>query len=342
MAQLLGLIIISFFVTSLVLVPFIDLLYYLRNKFITKSSRESSGFKPDKDSNTPIHDQLMKSDFSTPHGGGIIIIPVLIILSGLVLFIRETSLNFELVILIFTLLSFGLLGFVDDVRHIGHTQEGKFKGLSIRVIFPIQLILAFVISSSLYFGLGFDSIYLPIIGNVALGLLYIPLGTLAIVSFANAINISDGLDGLSTGLLTICLVAFLVLAHAVFNTTLSIFVGIWLGALIAYLYFNVFPARVYLGDAGAFGFGATLAVIGLLTGKIVGLGVIGGIYMIILGSSFIQILSKRFFGRKVFPVAPIHMYFKYIGWPEPKIVTRFWLAGAMFAVFGLWLALISR
>jgi phospho-N-acetylmuramoyl-pentapeptide-transferase len=97
-----------------------------------------------------------------------------------------------------------------------------------------------------------------------------------------------------------------------------------------------------LGDAGAFGFGATLAVIGLLSGKILGLAVIGGVFVIIITSSLLQLFWKRVFGKKLIPVAPIHMYFKYIGWAEPKIVMRFWLAGAVFAIFGLWLALLSK
>jgi phospho-N-acetylmuramoyl-pentapeptide-transferase len=180
------------------------------------------------------------------------------------------------------------------------------------------------------------------VGNIILGVWYIPLAIFTIVGFANAYNISDGLDGLSSGLLLICLIAFLVLVSSVLNLPLSVFIGIWIGTLIAYLYFNVFPARIYLGDAGAFGFGATLAVVGLLTGKIIGLAIIGAMYIIIVGSSLFQLLSKKVLKRKLFPVAPIHMYFKYIGWEEPKIVMRFWLAGAIFAVFGLWLAFLSR
>ncbi|MBI4040195.1 hypothetical protein HY389_02470, partial [Candidatus Daviesbacteria bacterium] len=240
------------------------------------------------------------------------------------------------------MLTFGSLGFIDDLRHIFSTSLGKFHGLRPAVILLFQLFFALAIALILYYQVGLNNIFIPVVGNVILNWWYIPLAVLAIVSFSNAYNISDGLDGLSTGLLTICLFAFLVLAHAVFDQNLAIFVGIWIGSLIAYLYFNVFPARIYLGDAGAFGFGATLAVIGLLTGKILGLGVIGGVYIVILMSSFLQILSKKFLKRKILPVTPLHMYFKYIGWEEPKIVTRFWLAGAMFAIFGLWLALLSK
>ena len=342
MVLLLGLTIISFLLTSLLLVPFIDLLFNLRKKYFKSQDSEAVVEAIRKsDSDTPIHDQLMKADFGTPHGGGIIIIPLVVVFSFLVLWWRH-SLESEWLLIALTMLSFGALGLIDDIRHIAQSRAGKFKGLPTRVIFSVQLILATIIAISLHFNFGFNNLYLPILGNVILGVWYIPLAVLAIMSFANGVNISDGLDGLSSGLLTICLVAFLVLAHSVFDVTIGVMVGIWLGALIAYLYFNVFPARVYLGDAGAFGFGATLAVIGLLTGKIFALGIIGGMFMVILLSSFAQIMSKRFWGKKIFPVAPLHMYFKYIGWPEPKVAVRFWLAGAMCAVFGLWLGLFAK
>lgn len=219
--------------------------------------------------------------------------------------------------------------------------SGKYQGLRGRYILGLQTLFAVVISLLIYYFVGLNNIFLPIAGNVVLGWLYIPLGAFIIVSFANAFNISDGMDGLSSGLLLISLLAFLVLAHTVFDSTLSLFVGIWIGAIISFLYFNVYPARIYIGDAGAFGFGATLAVVGLLTGKILGLGIIGGVYVIIVSSSLLQILSKKFLNKKIFPIAPIQFYFKFLGWEEPKIVMRFWLAGAIFAIFGLWLSILS-
>lgn len=337
MIELLGLIIISFFVTGLLLLPFIDLLYYLRAKKIV-----SSQVKLNKKSNTPIHDQLMKKDFTIPVGGGILIIPVVLILNFLVFSIMHIKVGWEIFVIFFTMCTFGTLGLVDDLRHIYSNTLGKYKGLSGTTIIIFQIVFALAIALILFFRVGLNNIYIPIFGNVILGWWYIPLAVFAIVAFANAYNISDGLDGLSAGLLLICLFAFLTLVNSVFDINLSIFVGIWIGAIIAYLYFNVFPARIYLGDAGALGFGATLAVVGLLTGKILALAVIGGIYIVIILSSLLQILSKKFFKRKLFPVAPIHMYFKYIGWEEPKIVIRFWLAGSIFAIFGLWLALLSK
>lgn len=342
MIQLLGLVLVSFIITSFLLVPFIDLLFFLRKKHLDSAKNVFKLEKKFKSSDTPIHDRLMKADFGTPVGGGILVILVLVLLSLVVFSLTRHKSDTELFILIFTILTFGGLGMIDDIRHIFHTTIGKYKGLSSRMILVCQLLLGLAIALLLYFQLGLNNIFLPIFGNIVLGWWYIPVAIFVIVSFANAYNISDGLDGLSTGLLAICLFAFLVLAHSVFDLTLSVFVGLWIGALIAYLYFNVFPARIYLGDAGAFGFGATLAVVGLLTGKIIGLGVIGGVYIIIVGSSLLQILAKRFFKKKLFPVAPIHMYLKYLGWEEPKIVMRFWLMGAIFAILGLWLSLFSH
>lgn len=336
MIELLGLIIASFFITSFLLVPFIDFLFYLKRRYkkaVTKAA----------DENSPIHNKLLAGkDVDTPVGGGILLIPVLVVISVFMLLITNHKITNDVYVLIFTIFSFGAIGFLDDLRKIFISFSGKYSGIRSRYLFTLQLIFATIVAFMLYHFVGLNNIFIPVVGNIVLGWLYIPLAVFAIVSFANAYNISDGLDGLSTGLLTICLFAFLALASTVLNQNLAIFVGVWIGTLIAYLYFNVFPARVYLGDAGAFGFGATLAVIGLLTGKILGLAVMGGVFVVIVLSSLIQIFSKKMLKRKIFPVAPIHMYFKYIGWEEPKIVVRFWLAGAVFAILGLWLALLSR
>ena len=124
-------------------------------------------------------------------------------------------------------------------------------------------------------------IHVPLIDTVVyLGYFYIPFAAIFIVSFANAFNITDGLDGLATGLLMICLVAFGIILGGILDTPLSVFIALWIGALFAFLYFNVWPARIFLGDAGALSFGAMLAVIGLLTGSIFALVVIGGIFVI--------------------------------------------------------------
>lgn len=334
MTQLLGLVLLSFAITSVFMVPFIDFIFYLKHKF-------QNNLLEAKKSETPIHDKLMKKDITTPSGGGILIIMILIILSlgyGIFSFGDKASLK----ILLFTLVSFGALGLVDDVKLILTKRTGKFLGLGRKRMLLIQSIIATIIAGMLYFTGGLNNIYISGFGNFVINSWYIPLATFVIVAFTNAYNISDGLDGLSAGLLLICLFAFLALTSRSLDLTLASFVGIWIGALFSFLYFNIWPARIFLGDAGSFAFGATLAVVGLLTGKILALAIIGGMFVIIALSSLIQIVSKKFLHKKILPVSPIHMYFKYIGWEEPKIVTRFWLAQGLFAIFGLWIALLSR
>lgn len=335
MSQLLGLVLLSFATTSVCMVPFIDFLFYLKHRFEKVPVKE-------KKSETPIHDQLMKADIVTPSGGGILIILILVTLS-----IGYSLLGFSvdrvsLKILLFTLVSFGLLGLIDDIKLILTKRSGKFLGLSRKKMFFIQSLLSLSVAGMLYFTGGLNNIYISGLGNFIIGWWYIPLAAFVIISFANAYNISDGLDGLSAGLLLICLFAFLALSSQSLDFTLASFIGIWIGSLFSFLYFNIWPARIFLGDAGSLAFGATLAVVGLLTGKILAVAIIGGMFVIIVASSLVQILSKKMFKRKIFPVSPIHMYFKYIGWEESKIVTRFWLAQGLFAILGMWMALLSK
>lgn len=337
MTELLGLVLFSFTVTAIFMVPFINLLYLLRRKYRRNFPK---GYD---DSSTPIHNKLLAGkDVDTPVGGGILLIALVTIITTVYArFYHLEQLNY-LYIVLFTLLSFGMIGLFDDGQKILTAFSGKWAGIKGRYIFLMQVVFATLVGLMLYNILGLNNFHIPILGNLIVGPWYIPIAAFVIVAFSNAYNISDGLDGLSTGLLTICLFAFLALASATLNLTLASFIGIWLGTLFAFLYFNVYPARIYLGDAGALSFGATLAVVGLLTGKVLALAIIGGVYVLIVLSSAIQMFSKRFFGRRAFPVAPIHMYLRFIGWPEPKIVTRFWLAQALFAILGLWLALLSR
>jgi phospho-N-acetylmuramoyl-pentapeptide-transferase len=128
------------------------------------------------------------------------------------------------------------------------------------------------------------------------------------------------------------------MSRSILDTTLSTFLGLWIGSLIAFLYFNVWPARIWLGDVGALSFGATLAVCGLLLGKPIALAIIGGMFVIEVTSSLAQLLSKRLRNKKIFDVSPIHLWLQHKGWEEPKIVFRFWLAGTIFAILGLWLS----
>jgi phospho-N-acetylmuramoyl-pentapeptide-transferase len=246
----------------------------------------------------------------------------------------------ELNVLFFAFISFGILGLYDDLmKFFGFRQTGFF-GLRLRHKLVIQLILALIIAVLLYWNLGINFVHVPFYGIIHLGWGYVPFAAWVIVAFANAFNITDGLDGLAGGVLMICLFAFWALSGQILDTTLSVFLSLWLGALMAFLYFNIYPARFWLGDVGALSFGATLAVVGLLLGKTVALVVIGGVFVVEAASSLLQILSKRFRRKKLFPVSPLHLWLQLKGWPEPKIVMRMWLMGLLLAIFGLWLAVV--
>lgn len=175
-----------------------------------------------------------------------------------------------------------------------------------------------------------------------MGVFFIPFAVFVMVAFSNAYNITDGLDGLAAGILLISLMAFLVISASIIDTSLSIFLALWLGGILAFLYFNVYPARIILGDVGALSFGATFAVIGLLLGKTFALLVIGGIFVIEVASSLLQLLSKKFLKKKAFEVSPLHLLLQHRGWPEPKVVMRFWIVSIILSILGLWFALITR
>jgi len=343
MALLLSLLIFSFVITSISLVPFINLLYKLR--FTRQAQKTKDAFNR----RTPIFDKLHKHKKGTPVGGGFLIIVVVSLLFFLLfplakylgVFVTNVyPIKEEIHIIFFTFLSFALLGLYDDIMKFFHFDRTGFFGLRLRHKFIIQWLLALIIASLMFFNLKIDILYIPFVQTFKLGWLYIPFAATVIVAFANAINITDGLDGLASGVLMIALFAFWFLSASILDTPLSFFLTLWLGSLIAFLYFNVYPARIWLGDVGALAFGATFAVVGLLLGKVMALIVIGGIFIAEVLSSTLQLLSKKFRKKKLFAVAPLHLWLQYIGWEEPKIVTRALLASIMLAVFGVWLAVI--
>lgn len=339
----LGLLIFSFLITSVLVVPFINLLYRMKFYRRVQTTKDAEGNR------TKIFDKFHNIKAGTPVGGGFLVIGITVVLY-LILFpllsfmgtYIQTSYQMmdELNILFFTFISFGLLGLYDDIKKFFGFEKSGFFGLRMRHKFLIQWILAFIISFMMYFNLGVDIINIPFWGVLKIGPLFIPLAAFIIVSLTNAFNITDGLDGLASGLLLISLFAFWLLSHSILDTPLSVFIALWIGSLLAFLYFNVYPARIFLGDVGALSFGATLAVVGLLVGKAIALVIIGGLFVVEVLSSLIQILSKKLLKRKAFAVAPFHLWLQNQGWEEPKIVMRAWLAGIILAVLGLWLAYI--
>ncbi|MDO8658615.1 MAG: phospho-N-acetylmuramoyl-pentapeptide-transferase [Candidatus Levybacteria bacterium] len=334
MAQLLGLTILSFFITGVLLIPFIDFLYKIklrRQKQVTKDMFNKR---------TPLFDKFNAWKTGTPFGGGVLIIIVVTVLTLWSYGIFNIKVKpWELFVILFAFMGFGLLGLYDDVKKLVSGSK-VFFGLRFRHKFLIQWILAFIIAFVLYTQLGYNFIFVHGFGLANIGYLFVPFAAFIIVSFANAFNITDGLDGLATGLLLICLVAFLVITSQQLDQSLGIFVAVLLGSVAAFLYFNIYKARIWLGDVGSLALGAILAVIGLLTGKIIALAFIGGFFIIEVGSSLVQILGKKFLGRKIFPASPFHLYLQHKGWEEPKIVMRAWLIGFFFAVVGLYLAFI--
>jgi len=338
----LGLLLFSFLLTSVLVVPFINLLYKLKFQRQLQSTTDFQNKK------TPIFDKFHNLKTGTPVGGGLLIIISVCILFIILFPILKFSkifissnyqINRELEIIFFTFISFGILGLYDDIYKFFGFKKTGFFGLKLTHKLILQILLSVIISFLIYFRLGIDFIYIPFIGAIHLGLFFILISTFIITAFANFFNITDGLDGLSCGLLMIALFAFWILSNSSLDTPISLFLSLWLGALIAFLYFNIYPARIWLGDVGALSFGATFAVIALLLGKIVPLIIIGTPFIIEGLSSAIQIFSKKYFHKKVFPAAPIHLTLQKIGWEEPKIVTRAWLASIILAVFGLWLGL---
>jgi len=337
MEQLLGLTLLSLFFTGILIVPFIDFLYKIKLRRQKQNTVDIFN-KP-----TPTFDKYNQWKVGTPFGGGLIIIAVVTILSLWSYGIFSVNTNpWQVFVLLFSFISFGVLGFYDDLKKLVNSpSKYTFFGLRFRYKFIIQWILAFFIAFILYYKLGYSTIFVSGLGSIDLGYVYILMAAFAIVSFANAFNIADGLDGLASGLLLICLGAFLAISSAQLDSTLGIFIAVLAGSVAAFLYFNIFKARIWLGDVGSLSLGASLAVIGLLSGKILALAVIGGVFILEVGSSLIQLVSKKYFGRKVFPAAPFHLLLLKRGWEEPKIVMRAWLFGFFFAVLGLYIALLT-
>jgi len=330
---------ISSLINFLIIVPFINFLYKKKFQRIEQKTKDAFN-KP-----TPIFDKFHQHKKGTPVGGGILLLlstVFMFFLSLLLFFLLNKkiitsypSIITEIKIILFTFLSFGLLGVYDDLNKIFFLQKGEFFGLRLRHKFIIEVILALIISYWLFTELKIEIIHIPFIGVFDLSWFYILFATFVIVAFANAVNITDGLDGLASGILLFALTSFWAIASSILDVPTTLFIATWLGGLIAFLYFNIYPARIFLGDSGALSFGATFAVIGLILGKVFALIIIGGVFVIEILSSLIQLLGKKFLAKKIFPVAPFHLWLQYKGWEEPKIVMRLWIITILFAVLGL-------
>jgi phospho-N-acetylmuramoyl-pentapeptide-transferase len=345
MATYLFAVVVSFLANFILIVPFIDLLYNLKLRRPAQQGKDILN-KP-----TPVFNRFHLKKTGTPVGGGILLLITTVLIYLLFIFTyffiyKKIPSNYpsvieEIKIILFTFVFFSFLGIFDDLNKIFFWKKNQQFGLRIRQKLIFETILALIIGYWLYSSLKIKIIYIPFFGVFDIGVFYILFAAFVIVAFSNAVNITDGLDGLASGVLMIALSAFWVISRSILDVSTSLFIAAWLGGLLAFLYFNIYPARIFLGDAGALSFGATFAVIGLILGKSFSLIVIGGIFVIEIASSFIQIFGKKILKRKILPVAPLHLWLQLKGWEEPKIVMRFWIISVLFAVFGLMIAFMK-
>jgi phospho-N-acetylmuramoyl-pentapeptide-transferase len=242
---------------------------------------------------------------------------------------------------LFTLITCGILGAVDDYLNI--KGIGKTKGISAKLKLIWLTVFGAVGGWWFFAKLEISHINIPIpgIAPVEVGWVYIPIFIFVIIATANSVNFTDGLDGLASGLLIMAFGAFGIIAFATGLNILATFCSVIAGALLAFLWFNIPPAKFYMGDTGSLALGATLGVIAMLTGQTLVLPIIGFIFVIEALSVIIQLTSKKIFKRKVFRIAPIHHHFEQKGWKEFTVVMRFWIIGGIMAVFGTILGLIN-
>jgi len=235
---------------------------------------------------------------------------------------------------LFTLVMFGFLGGIDDYLNI--RGVGAKRGLNAMPKLLSLLIISLLGGVWFYYRLGYDSIHVPYMGDFQLGLWYIPVFVLIVTSTANAVNVTDGLDGLAGGLLAIAFAAFGILAYTQGLAVLAGFSAVCVGAIAAFLWHNVPPAMFFMGDTGSLALGGTLAVMALMIDQALVLPLIGFVFVIEILSVIIQLTSKKLRGgKKVFLAAPVHHHFEALGWGESKVTMRLWIVGIFMAFLGI-------
>jgi len=242
---------------------------------------------------------------------------------------------------LFALVSAGILGLVDDFMSVKGCGSNKGGGMRFAMRFWWLLIIAGVGAWWFFSKLGWDQIHIPAIGDFSIGLWYIPLFIFVILFSAISSNETDGLDGLNGGILAIAFSSFALISFFQNKMDLAAFCAAIGGALLAFLWFNIYPARFFMGDTGAVSLGATLGVVAMLTNSAIILFIIMFIYILESGSVVIQLSSKKLFSRKVFLSAPIHHHFEAKGWPETKVTIRFWIITIIMALIGVIMGILG-
>lgn len=236
----------------------------------------------------------------------------------------------------------GAIGLFDDILNIRGNGSG-FAGMRAKLKFWLHSAVALVGGWWFFAKLDVSSIQIPFVGEVQIGVLVIILFWLVVIATANAVNITDGLDGLAGGLLVSSFGAYALICIVEGQYALAGFCLAVVGALLSYTWFNIYPARFFMGDVGSFALGTALGIIAMQTDTIYVLPLIGIVYVAETGSVIINRLSKKLrHGKKVFKSSPIHHHFEASGWPETKVTMRFWVIGQVASVLGLIAFLIGR
>jgi phospho-N-acetylmuramoyl-pentapeptide-transferase len=259
----------------------------------------------------------------------------IILLALSLAFLKFADKSTEFAILLVAALGFGLVGFLDDYisivfkRSMGLTAKQKLLG---------QLIFAVIICVMLYrLGHSTDIVFPGVGWELELGWLYYPFVILIMLASTNAVNITDGLDGLLSGTSAIAFGAFTIIAMRASEMETAIFSAAMVGAVLGFLVFNKHPARVFMGDTGSLGIGGGLAAVAILTKSELMLIMIGGVFVIEMLSVIIQVVSFKTRGKRVFRMSPLHHHFELVGWSEWRVVVTFWLAGLVLAGIGLYI-----
>ncbi|MEA3463832.1 MAG: phospho-N-acetylmuramoyl-pentapeptide-transferase [Patescibacteria group bacterium] len=305
------------------------------------------------DNSTPLYSKMHAHKAGTPTMGGLLIWLTVLIFSLLFYYLAKflpwdifQNLNFlsrsQTLLPLGCLIASAMVGLVDDfldVKRMGYKKRGiKFSHKLI-----IYTAIALIGALWFYFKLDWDIVHLPFLGNFHFGWWYIIFFAAVVVGTAFSVNQTDGLDGLAGGTLLASFAAYAVIAFVIGRYDLAVFCGVIVGALLAFLWFNINPARFIMGDTGSMSLGVTLALIAFYTNTIFILPFIGFIFVVEAVSTIIQISSKKLRnGKKVFLSAPIHHHLEAKGWPEPKIVMRFWVIAGVTATIGLIVFLLDK
>ncbi len=302
---------------------------------------------------TPIFSSLHSHKQGTPTMGGVLVWGTTLFFGILFYYIASLTdigalqnLNFlsrsETLLPLGALVLTAVVGLIDDFLDVRGKGVFGGGGLNIRHRLLIYTLIAVVGAWWFYFKLGWDIFYVPFVGYFTVGWPYMLIFIFVLVATAFSVNETDGLDGLAGGVLLVCFMAYSIIAFSLGKYDLATFCGVIVGSLLAFLWFNIAPARFYMGDTGAMSLGITLGIIALLTNRALFLPVIGFIFLIESLSVIIQLISKKIRGKKIFKSSPLHHHFEAVGWPETKIVMRFWVISWITAAVGLLLFILDN